>query len=73
MAGSEWVSVGDRLPDVHDDSLTIAEGYQRVYAMTYYPASPDEPAEWACAQGDGWGIPCHAVTHWMPMPTPPAV
>ena len=71
MAGSEWVSVGERLPDIQGQYLTFANG--GVFHMSYYPATHDEPAEWACAQGDGWGIPCHRVTHWMPMPTPPAV
>ena len=70
MVASEWVPVSDRLPETKGLYLTYADSC--VYAMSYYPATPDGPAEWCCAQGDGWNIPTSYVTHWMPMPQPPS-
>jgi hypothetical protein len=66
----EWISCGERLPTDSTTVLAFAAG--QCYAMQHYAGDDDYPAEWACAQGDGWGVPNHLVTHWMPMPQPPA-
>jgi hypothetical protein len=71
----EWVKCNDRLPVPEpgmNDALVLAFAEGRTYAMHYYPPFDGLPGAWACAQGDGWGVPSHRVTHWMPMPAPPA-
>lgn len=69
MDGSEWIACSERVPRTSDPVLAVADG--KVYAMQFYRGTEDDPSEWACAQGDGWQIPTY-VTHWMPMPLPPA-
>jgi hypothetical protein len=70
----EWIDCKDRLPDIdpgEKEALVLAFAEGRTWAMYYWPPRDDSPGEWDCAQGDGWNIPNHRVTHWMPMPAPP--
>jgi hypothetical protein len=68
MAGMEWISVNDRLPEEDEDVLVMtAEGKFASGGM--HVASLDEDGVWYPSHGDGWEFP--DVTHWMPLPKPP--
>ena len=57
---SEWISVGDRLPNCGELALV---------------ASCDDVDIGACIHNGSWlcpaGLPMYDVTHWMPLPEPP--
>lgn len=65
---NEWISVGDRLPDVPKND----------FASDYVLIHDKEAGEWVAyydANG-GWRdarecFPFENVTHWMPLPKPP--
>lgn len=69
---SEWISVGDRLPEEDDIVLVIANGTPRTN-ITLKEAY--QLAEWC--QEDGWILqefPAWEdaeIAHWMPLPDPP--
>ena len=70
MAGMEWISVNERLPEEDEDVLVMtAEGKFASGGM--HVASLDEDGVWYPSHGDGWEFP--DVTHWMPLPEPPEV
>ena len=68
----EWIKCTDRLPP------DVRPAYSRppVLACTRRGARQamhydHDMKDWYCAQGDGYGV--HGdITHWMPMPPPPA-
>jgi hypothetical protein len=61
---SEWISVTDRLPTLHSETLIwVSWGELTFHAV-------------AMLQNDGWEscdmtVPFDEVTHWMPLPDPP--
>lgn len=58
-AGPEWISVKDRLPESEGDYLcAFDDGYV-------------SSAEWIDGEWDLW-VDSGKVTHWMPLPEPPA-
>ena len=55
---SEWISVADMMPQIGDHVLIF----------------DNDGAGVGTYNGKYWatdGFICHAVTHWMPLPTPP--
>jgi len=70
LAGMEWISVNERLPEERVRVLTCGDDpVEGPFTLIGFwePASRFGPA--------GWHLPCFAefgpVTHWMPLPTPP--
>ena len=68
----KWISVSERLPEVSAECPLgdIVIGYQgdRVYSLHRYHFRKG----WQyCPEIKGWPSP--KVTHWMPLPAPPAV
>lgn len=69
---SDWISVKDRLPDT--------PGPKIVYAASCDPDKPMINMAWFEPEGTGnmpgWQLLpkvwCEAITHWMPLPEPPA-
>jgi len=61
-----WVSVKDRLPD--KDCLTLVSDGQHVTLADWTQADG-----WMTSREDGaFGITNDTITHWMPLPSPPA-
>lgn len=77
-AQSEWISVGDRLPNIGDDVWIAAWAWndptrgQRIYGRATFIEAGKSYGNWANPQDDdteyGWWPP----THWMPLPSAPA-
>ena len=72
LAGMEWISVNERLPEERVRVLTCGDDpVEGPFTLIGFwePASKFGPA--------GWHLPCFAefgpVTHWMPLPEPPEV
>ena len=64
LAGlNRWIPVGERLPEEEQDVLVFTNEGTHVAAL-------DEDGVWCPSHGDGWMFP--DVTHWMPLPEPPA-
>lgn len=68
----EWISVKDRLPNLDEAVLVLAE-YLHI-KTNYYEAWSLFKCEsgetiWVDKYGDGHNL--TEVTHWMPLPTPP--
>jgi hypothetical protein len=61
---SQWVPVGERLPQEGVDVLVMTH-----YGM--HVADLDEYGTWNASHGDSWQFPL--PTHWMPLPEPPEV
>jgi hypothetical protein len=59
-----WIPVEERLPGPNEPVLIYTEVLGR------HVASVDEEGEWFCDYGGEWLFP--NVTHWMPLPEPPA-
>jgi len=58
----------ERLPASSEPVLAFARGkWNKMHCFQ----DPDYGPYWECAQGDGYGVP-RDVTHWMPLPPPPA-
>lgn len=65
-----WISVKDRLPEEGVEVLTFWEGLNCKYNLDYIVLFSEAPNGyvWACTLYDE----CNKVTHWMPLPPPPA-
>jgi hypothetical protein len=59
-----WIPVSERLPEANEPVLIYTE------VLGSHVASVDEEGEWFCDYGGEWLFP--NVTHWMPLPEPPA-
>jgi hypothetical protein len=59
---SQWIPVGERLPEEDVDVLVMTH-----YGM--HVADLDEDGLWIASHGDSWQFP--RPTHWMPLPEPP--
>ena len=78
----EWISVEDRLPEPEKDCLIsngvhVGVGY---YEAEYFAEDPEDPLQYSsdCWHQEGSNLKtCNSgfadVTHWMPLPNPPAV
>lgn len=73
----QWISVEDRLPNTDEIVLVLVPGarYQQV-ALDCWRMQREAPLSWSSATieiGMGWDDhEFDEVTHWMPIPTPPA-
>lgn len=69
---NQWISVKDRLPDESCECLGIVDG--EVTEVSYSPKQKGLICVWSMCDADGFKpLSDDAVTHWMPMPEPPAV
>lgn len=59
---SQWIPVGERLPEEDVDVLVMTH-----YGM--HVADLDEDGVWNASHGDSWQFP--SPTHWMQLPEPP--
>jgi hypothetical protein len=79
---NEWISVGDRLPDAialkdySENVFAFCEGGIRIMAYCYIDCHENSGWVWCDCGNDLYGEPefddDYKVTHWMPLPTPPA-
>lgn len=73
----QWISVEDRLPNTDEIVLVLVPGarYQQV-ALDCWRMQREAPLSWSSATieiGMGWDDhEFDEVTHWMPLPAPPA-
>jgi hypothetical protein len=75
MAGMEWISVKDRLPDNDTSVLAVWYDGEKIRVSELFFFDDSDPGEtprprWA------WElqrVPYSDVTHWMPLPEPPEV
>ena len=68
----KWISVKDRLPDESCECLGVVDG--EVTEVSYNPKQKGLICVWSMCDADGFKpLSDDAVTHWMPMPEPPAV
>lgn len=66
LAERQWISVEDRLPGVDFDGCALS-----VVVLTSQGRVVSETDAWIQGKGfDFWGL---RVTHWMPLPAPPAM
>ena len=69
---NKWISVKDRLPDESCECLGVVDG--EVTEVSYNPKQKGLICVWSMCDADGFKpLSDNAVTHWMPMPEPPAV
>jgi hypothetical protein len=61
---SEWIDVKDRLPDEVDSYLVYRPDSDPPYVTSLW-----EEGEWWPERGD---VALDGITHWMPLPDPPA-
>lgn len=59
---SEWIPVGDRLPDAGKDVLVYEQQWRKI-SIAYYLHGAEIWEDVNALQPD--------VTHWMPLPEPP--
>ena len=62
---SEWISVGERLPDSKQRVLIFS-----VYGRELVTYNPHERC-WDDSDGDDYYRDIEWATHWMPLPDPP--
>ncbi len=65
---SEWISVKDKLPAPHDAVLVFEDDAWK----NQYTAYITERGCWICFCECWDGSELNNVTHWMPLPPPPA-
>ena len=64
-----WISVKERLPEDHQYVLGVVFGDIEI---GYINRLTTDPNEFSWEAGDNWIDKGHsALTHWMPLPTPP--
>lgn len=69
---NKWISVKDRLPDESCECLGVVDG--EVTEVSYNPKQKGLICVWSMCDADGFKpLSDDAVTHWMPMPEPPAM
>ena len=75
---SEWISVGERLPDVAPVLVCFLEPFFGKLSSEIGVGYYDSPNEYDDSSGRGWlfwlndrKILGGGVTHWMPLPEPP--
>lgn len=66
----EWICVKDRLPEIGQWVLVFDAADERGY-MSVWTREEDEDGD-CWSDGQGWWQPLAEVTHWMPLPEPPA-
>lgn len=74
-AGAEtsWVSVEERLPEIGEEVLVYRpESLQKVTSMARYIRHEADSNFWWDAVRGGNMTPAEFVTHWQPLPSPPA-
>lgn len=67
---SKWISIEERLPDLHDRVLILDGGE---IAFGELISVRKKKAYWEGENYDYGGCPgkAYSVTHWMPLPEPP--
>ena len=63
----EWISVKDRLPEAGEDVIVFGYWHEKFQPLMCY-LSPHNKDSWFTTIA---GQEVYAVTHWMPMPSPP--
>jgi hypothetical protein len=64
---SEWISVEDRLPEIHEEVLVFVKRHARTGHLYGRISAKGGRPWWAVGNRHLTG-----VTHWMPLPEPPA-
>lgn len=68
---SEWVSVGDRLPDEGDYVIVVGNGVTQYQTYFHEECMVNGCSMWFCYSDEVDPVPMSDVTHWQPLPTAP--
>lgn len=73
---TSWIVCSDKLPEEDEPVLIVLDGGVRIGELRREHPSWDETWEsyiyWDDPEDDGQGWDWESVSHWMPLPTPPA-
>lgn len=78
----EWISVKDKLPEVHPATdgdywasdfvlVYFGDGVLNKICVANYEVDGEDKCLWVSFSDTGTGDMAYDVTHWMPLPEPP--